>query len=562
MGNRPLAVRLLGAGLASGLLAACSGGGTVAPAAPQTRPQATARVTFTMNWNDPSGQSLRRTPKYVPASARSVGVAVNGGTAQVLNNPATTLAIDAPVGNDTFGFVLYDAANGSGNVLSRATVTQAIVLATANTVSAVLNGVVASLAVALSNASPNAGTPATVNVNVTAKDADGNTIIGSANYSAPIMLAVNDPSSSGMLALSTTTVASPAAAPTLTYSGGALNSGLAGGPTVTVVASATGIAPASAPFTPAPTFYQFAIPVGTNKPQWIAAGSDGNMWFTESPGNAVARITPSGTVTEFPIPTAASNPQGIIGASDGNLWFTEFATNKIGKLTPAGVYTEFATLLTPPDGPNGLVDRGDGTVWYAATSGDRIGFQGITSGVSGETAVTTPNAQPFWIAAGVDNNLYFTESAPGIDKIGRTSGIFGTIGEVALTAGSTPQQIVRGADGNLWFIEAGNGGSRTGMIGRLSPSTFTVINEFAPATATAFNSGNAGIATGLDGAMWFTEPNADRIGRVTMSGIVSEFVSPVTGLGMKGIAVGPDGSLWIAETGTGGNPGRIGRFVY
>ncbi|MBV8643164.1 MAG: hypothetical protein JO225_04520, partial [Candidatus Eremiobacteraeota bacterium] len=85
---------------------------------------------------------------------------------------------------------------------------------------------------------------------------------------------------------------------------------------------------------------------------------------------------------------------------------------------------------------------------------------------------------------------------------------------------------------------------------------------FAPATATAFNSGNAGIATGLDGAMWFTEPNADRIGRVTMSGIVSEFVSPVTGLGMKGIAVGPDGSLWIAETGTGGNPGRIGRFVY
>jgi streptogramin lyase len=43
---------------------------------------------------------------------------------------------------------------------------------------------------------------------------------------------------------------------------------------------------------------------------------------------------------------------------------------------------------------------------------------------------------------------------------------------------------------------------------------------------------------------------------------VSEYKSPVTGLGLKGIAVAPDGSIWFAESGTGLNPGRVGKLVY
>ena len=55
----------------------------------------------------------------------------------------------------------------------------------------------------------------------------------------------------------------------------------------------------------------------------IAAGSDGNLWFTE-PGTAqVGRVTPSGVVTEFATPTKSSQPWGIASGSDGNLWFTE-----------------------------------------------------------------------------------------------------------------------------------------------------------------------------------------------------------------------------------------------
>ncbi len=534
------------------LIAGCSGGGgsAVTPAlttAP-SRPQAAAKVTFTMHWA-PATQSAVRNPRYVPATARSISVTVNGGVPQYLNAPASTLVIDAPVGTDTFAFATYDEQNGQGNVLSRASVTQQIVLAAANAVSAVLNGVVASLAVSLSNPAPNAGVPATVNVNVAARDADGNTIVGPGDYSTPVHLAVTIPAAkeNGTLSLSTTTLPNSATSATLTYNGGTLS-------TATVTATATGVSTVSTAFAPTPTVYRFSLPVAGNRPQFIAAGSDGNMWFTESPGNAVARITPAGVVTEFPVPTAAANPQQIIGASDGNLWLTEFSANKLARLTTSGTFTEYSTLFAPPpnDNPFGLVDRGDGNIWYVANGSSRVGFQGETSGVAGETSIPTANSGPYGIAAAPDNNLYYTESAT--DKIGRVTNLFTAQSEISLTAGSIPEGIVRGPDGNLWFTEFG-----TSKIGRLSPSPSFSVTEFSTLTA---NGAPTGITVGQDNALWFTESGQDKIGRITTGGTVTEYASPVTGLGLKGIAVAPDGSLWFCESGVAPNPGAIGKLVY
>ena len=304
-----LAHRLVGAAFIAVLAAGCSGGGGGTSATPPIGVQpskGSASVTFTMHWGTGTS-TVQRSPRYVPATARSVSVSVNGGTPQYLNAPASTIVIDAPVGTDTFVFQTYDEQNGQGNVLSRATVTQTVVLGGANVVSAVLNGVVASVAISLNNPAPNAGVPATVGITVGARDADGNVISGPGDYSIPIRLAINDATSSGTLSLSRTNVTDstpvscggPAIfSACLTYNGGTLNSGLPGGPTATVVASGTGISAVSAAFTPTPTYYQMAtLSVAANKPQWIAAGSDGNMWFTENPGGAVARITPAGVVT-------------------------------------------------------------------------------------------------------------------------------------------------------------------------------------------------------------------------------------------------------------------------
>src|SRR5512134_1964383 len=57
-----------------------------------------------------------------------------------------------------------------------------------------------------------------------------------------------------------------------------------------------------------------------------------------------------------------------------------------------------------------------------------------------------------------------------------------------------------------------------------------------------------GIAVGPDGALWFAERGADRIGRISTSGDLVEFALPADGGGGPiGIALGPDRGMWFTE---------------
>ena len=83
----------------------------------------------------------------------------------------------------------------------------------------------------------------------------------------------------------------------------------------------------------AQTITEFAIPTASSHPSEIAAGPDGNLWFTEEVANKIGRVTTAGVITEFAVPTANGEPQGITAGPDGALWFAEFR-NKIGRITP------------------------------------------------------------------------------------------------------------------------------------------------------------------------------------------------------------------------------------
>ena len=87
------------------------------------------------------------------------------------------------------------------------------------------------------------------------------------------------------------------------------------------------------------TFTEYLVPTATVFPDQIAAGPDGNLWFTEPSGDKIGRITPAGVITEF-LASTGSNPLGITAGPDGNMWFTEEVANKIGRITLAGVVTE------------------------------------------------------------------------------------------------------------------------------------------------------------------------------------------------------------------------------
>jgi streptogramin lyase len=114
------------------------------------------------------------------------------------------------------------------------------------------------------------------------------------------------------------------------------------------------------------------------------------------------------------------------------------------------------------------------------------------------------------------------------------------------TAGSQPQGIALGPDGALWFTE-----SNGNKIGRITVDG--TITEFPIPTA---SSDPFGIAQGPDGALWFTEINRNKIGRITVGGVITEYPLPTGNADLSAIAPGPDGALWFTEY-TGNKIGRI-----
>jgi len=66
-------------------------------------------------------------------------------------------------------------------------------------------------------------------------------------------------------------------------------------------------------------------------PSSIAAGPDGNLWFTAT---GLGRISPTGTITMLPGLNALALLSGITAGPDGNMWFTESGLGRIGRIKP------------------------------------------------------------------------------------------------------------------------------------------------------------------------------------------------------------------------------------
>jgi len=121
-----------------------------------------------------------------------------------------------------------------------------------------------------------------------------------------------------------------------------------------------------------------------------------------------------------------------------------------------------------------------------------------------------------------------------------------------LSAGITStdiRDVATGPDGNLWFTEWDSD-----KIGRITPTG--VVTEFGEGIKAG--AAPSGIVGGPDGNVWFTEQARDRIGQITPAGVVREFSIGISvGGAPADIAVGPDHNLWFTEK--SGN--RIGRIT-
>ncbi len=248
---------------------------------------------------------------------------------------------------------------------------------------------------------------------------------------------------------------------------------------------------------------EFALPHPASGPAGITTGPDGNLWFTESTGNAIGRIATDGTgITEFALPTPpARTPLGITTGPDGNLWFTESTGNAIGRITPTGAVTEFP-LPNAGSGPSGITVGPDDNLWFTELLGNRIARITTTGAVS-ELALDQPNRGPDQLTVGSDSRIWFTERTG--DGIGRVDANFGGLTDVALPAGSAPAGITTGCDGNIWFTAGA-----ANAVDRLAPDG-TNLTGFPLSNP---QSGPAAITSGMDHNLWFTETTGNRVARV------------------------------------------------
>jgi streptogramin lyase len=226
--------------------------------------------------------------------------------------------------------------------------------------------------------------------------------------------------------------------------------------------------------TPLGTMTEFSIPGRTSDhsvgPTGITAGPDGNVWFTdrgegEEGKPFIGRITPAGKITEFSIPAGMqanlperSRPMGIAAGSDGNLWFTDEGNNYegknlIGRITPAGTITEFP-MPTPDSNPMAIALGSDSDMWFTQTGSDTVG-RIAPAGAITEFAVPGISGALGGITLGPDGNIWFT-GTPEVNPIGWISptGVVHTLTGGALS-GASPSGIAAGQEGNIWFTDPG-----------------------------------------------------------------------------------------------------------
>jgi streptogramin lyase len=215
-------------------------------------------------------------------------------------------------------------------------------------------------------------------------------------------------------------------------------------------------------------------------------------------------------------------------------WISDSATATVTVGTPVKVTFEMR-LANDAGSGNATV----GLDFPQSTSNIVTEFQvGPAPGQAGALFLSGP------IATGPDGNLWFGDFQIGVPgfEIARitTNGAIAGIAALPATSG-LPLAIAAGPDGNLWFTE-----STAGRIGRITPSG--VLTEF-PLPPSGL--GACAVAAGPDGNMWFMQGSAPGVmDRVTIGGTPAVFPTNVANssfLSLMGIATGPDGNLWFVD---------------
>lgn len=273
-------------------------------------------------------------------------------------------------------------------------------------------------------------------------------------------------------------------------------------------------------------------------PTAVAVGPDGAVWFTIDFADAIG-VLRHDRIHRIPKGRENFEPLGLAVDRHGSAWYTDGPSRLISRMSPDGVVASFA-LSTPVAKLARLAAAPDGAVWFAEES--TYSFTRLKNGTFTRHAVSSPGIAPFGVAVDASGTVWGT--LPRANRLVRIS----ASGEIAEldppTRAAQLGDVAVAPDGAVWFLEM-----QANKIGRFANGQFT---EFSVPTRSA---GLTALAVAPDGAVWFTELRGQRLGRLR-DGVITEYPLPRRDARPFGIAVDGAGNVWYTDL-----TGRLGRLA-
>lgn len=292
------------------------------------------------------------------------------------------------------------------------------------------------------------------------------------------------------------------------------------------------------------TIHEWEVPTPSSRPHDPAVAPDGALWYTGQRANKLGRLDPkTGAFKEYPLTTPDSGPHGLVADSAGNIWFTANYKGYIGKLDPrTGKVTEFPMPDKRATDPHSLVFNREGMIFFTT---EESGFVGRLDPATGKILlkkVPTPNANPYGLIVGPDEDIYFCEF--GANKIGKVNPTTLDISEIALPQGARPRRIANHPDGLIYYTDFARG-----YVGELDPKTEKVQEWSSPGGE---GSEPYGIASTSDGIVWYVETGLKPNVLVAFDPKTKKFQRwpiPSGGGVVRNMVATPGGNLYLACSG-------------
>jgi len=238
---------------------------------------------------------------------------------------------------------------------------------------------------------------------------------------------------------------------------------------------------------------EFALPRPTDVAGAATLGPDGNVWVEveTAHGWSIDRVGADGSVAEHPV-AGATSLNWLTAGNDGELWFTDGP--KVGKMTTAGAVTEFH-LPAPADGSAidlsdaQLTPGKDGDIYFLGLGGlSRITPAGVTNTLEANGLKVTA------LAEGTDGNLWYSFLPPKSGQLAAlpgavvarlaSNGTTTVVPDRADAAGTPVQRLVTGLDASLWLETGGTKFGRVNLAGipSYTPPTVTPLTHSAVTT--------------------------------------------------------------------------------